>query len=517
MQFENMTLKRALLILALVISYTIAIAQDTEQWRQNGYEAKENGNYETAISCYSKILKAEPEDYDARLALARLYQQTEIYSKSEKLFMKIFINDNTDVEALIGLSYIYLMTDKLDKSIEMCQNAISFLPDDVSLYLQLAKAYSWQGKLQKAIDTYNSILKIDNTYSEAYQGIGKMYYWMEKPNSALEYYEKAIALDLAELPIRQEYDQIKKMLKYQLSAKLSLINEKEESYNIDAIIQRYGVSKRVNDYLNVSVGFLLDYSNRDVTNTNFEDTTRLYDNTFAKISYLSQHHKIDIFAGYTVADSKLSSYGVAWRSNSTIGNFDITNSLLGGYDYFYNWNQVGQTQVQDELNLKYKKIKLSLNAAYGVVDKKPILDIPNDRYEDDVNPHTGYGATLAYQILSLPKTIVGVSYSYLNYDSKSQYYYSPMGRNLYGPTISIYYPLHNFYVYANSAYNIGSEYYYESIKNKIRTNYVDVTNWSVGVEAGYNLNNWEFSVGSSKFYNPFYENFTAFLSIKYSL
>jgi len=77
--------------------------------------------------------------------------------------------------------------------------------------------------------------------------------------------------------------------------------------------------------------------------------------------------------------------------------------------------------------------------------------------------------------------------------------------------------LHNFYVYANAAYNIGSEYYYESINNEILRNYIDVTNWSVGVEAGYNLNNWEFSVGSSKFYNPFYENFTAFLSINYSL
>lgn len=517
MKFKNMMQKRVLLILTLVITYTIANAQDTEQWRQKGYEAKENGNYETAISYYSKILEAQPEDYDAGLALARLYQQTEKYKNAEKLFMKIFINDSTDVEALTGLGDVYLMTDKLDKSIAMYQKAISFLHNDVSLYLQLAKAYSWQGKLQKAIDTYNSILKIDNTYSEAYQGIGKMYYWMEKPNSALKYYEKAIALDPAELPIRKEYNQIKMGLKYQLSAKLSLINEKEESYNIDAITQHYGVSKRINDYLNVSVGFLLDYSNRDVTNTNIGDTTRLYDNTFAKISYLSQHHKIDIFTGYTVADSKLSSYGFAWRSNYTIGNFDITNTLFGGYDYFYYWNQVGQTRVQDELNLKYRKIKLSLNTAYGVVDKKPILDVPNDRYEEDVNPHTGYGATLSYKILSLPKIIVGASYSYLNYDYKSQYYYSPMGRNLYGPSLSIYYPLHNFYFYANAAYNIGSEYYYESINNEILTNYIDVTNWSIGVEAGYNLNNWKFSVGSSKFYNPFYENFTAYLSLKYSL
>jgi len=512
-----MIYKRALLILTMLITYSISNAQDTEQWRQKGYEAKENGNYETAIRFYSKILKVQPEDYDAQLALARLYFQIEDYQNAENLFLKIFNNDTTDVEALSGLGDVYLMTDKLDEAVEMYKKALEFLPENVPLYFKLAKAYSWQGKLQKAIDTYRRILKIDNTYSEAYQGIGKMYYWMEKPYSALEYYERAIALDPEELPIREEYNEIKKNLKYQLSGNFSFVNEKEESYNIDAIIQRYNVSKRINNYLNISAGFLLDYSNRDVTNTNVGDTTRFYDNTFAKISYLSEHHKVDVFTGFTVADNKFSSYGLAWRSNFSIGNFDITNTLLGGYDYFYYWNQVGQTAGQDDINIKYNKFELALSVAYGVVDKKPILDVPNDRYEEDFNPHIGYGAALSYKVLSLPKIVIGASYSYLNYDYKSRYYYSPLGRNLYGPTLSVYYALNKFYVYANAAYNIGSEYYYESFNNQLQTIYIDVTNWSAAIEAGYSIDEWEFSVGGSKFYNPFYKNFTAYFSIKYGL
>jgi hypothetical protein len=92
-----------------------------------------------------------------------------------------------------------------------------------------------------------------------------------------------------------------------------------------------------------------------------------------------------------------------------------------------------------------------------------------------------------------------------------------MGRHLYGPSLSIYYPAGNFYIYANGAYNIGSEYYYEMIDNQLETNYIDVTNWSANIEAGYQLNQWEFSIGSSKFYNPFYQNFTASISVKYKL
>ena len=508
---------RTLLIITMLIICTVAKAQDPEQWRQKGYEAKENGDYEMAIDFYGKILKAQPEDYDARLALARLYFETEKYKKAENLFLKIFDNDSTDVEALTGLGNVYLMTNKLDKSILMYQKAISFLPDDISLYFKLAKAYSWQGKLQNAIDTYNRVLKIDDTYSEAYQGIGKMYYWMEKPFSALEYYEKAIALDPAEFPIRNEYNDIKKSLKYQLTGNFFLVNEREQGYNIDAIIQRYDFSKRLNNSLNISASFLLDYSNRDIIDTDIGDTTRFYDNTTVKISYLSRHHRIDVFTGFTVADNKFSSYGLAWRSNYTVGNFDITNTLVGGYNYFYYWNQVGHTVGQDELSVKYNKIKLSLYIAYGVVDKKPVLDVPNDRYEEDINPHIGYGTAISYQILNRPKIEIGASYSYLNYTYKSLYYYSPMGRNLYGPTISVYYAWRKFYTYANAAYNFGTEYYYESINNEITTNFVDVTNWSFSVEAGYNINNWGFSAGIRKFYNPYYQNFTAFISVKYSL
>jgi len=55
------------------------------------------------------------------------------------------------------------------------------------------------------------------------------------------------------------------------------------------------------------------------------------------------------------------------------------------------------------------------------------------------------------------------------------------------------------------------------IDNQLETNYIDVTNWSANIEAGYQLKQWEFSIGSSKFYNPFYQNFTASISVKYKL
>jgi len=43
---------------------------------------------------------------------------------------------------------------------------------------------------------------------------------------------------------------------------------------------------------------------------------------------------------------------------------------------------------------------------------------------------------------------------------------------------------------------------------------LDVDNWSVNLELGYNAHPFIFSVGGSSFYNPFYSNITGVAAIK---
>ena len=508
---------KKLLIIIILGLFGNLCGQNIDQWRDMGYKAKLKGDYQTAIKYYSKILKIKPEDYDAKLALARLYFKTEQYGKTEKMFRTILNNDSTDVEALKGLGDVCLMTDRLKQSISFYKRGLHFLPNYIPIYFKLAKAYSWDGELDKAIETYKKILNLDNTYSEAWQGIGKMYYWMEKPETALSYYRKAIKLDPTNEEILNEFHDIQENLKFQLNSKFNYVNERESSYNIDAFIQKYIISKRVNNFFNFSMGFLLDHSNRDFSNTTIGDTVRWYDNIFLKFSYISQYHKLDIYSGYTSVDNKFSSYGLAWKMDFSLNNFDVKNTFNGGYDYFYYWNQVGQYILEDNANIKYGKIKFTFNVSYGLIDSMEIADVPNNRYEKDINPHFGYGLSFSYIIFNMPKIEVGVNYSYLNFKYKSHYYYSPMGRVLYGPYLMLYYHVNDFYIYGNFSYNPGSEYYYDSNNNNLQKNYVDVTNWSAEFETGYDYKNFSISLGSSRFYNPFYANFVSYFSVKYNL
>ena len=510
-----MRLKNSLLV---VFSFWVSIlfAQDLESLRQQGYEAKQKGDYATAIKYYEQILKAQPDDYDARLAVARLYYSQENYKESVKYFMMIYAADPTDVEALKGLGDNYLSMDKLDEAIGKYQKAIALLPDHIPLYLQLAKAYSWKGDLDKAIETYQKILEIDDTYSEAWQGIGKMYYWKEQPYKAMTYYQKAIALDPEENSIKKEYEDIRKETGYKASAGVKLLNETEENYQINATIQKYGFQKRIKDWLDVSVNVLLDHSNRDFTNTDVGDTIRWYDNTWLKAGWISAHHKVYVYGGYTGSDQKFSSYGINWQSNFSLGAFDFTNSLTGGYDYFYYWNKIGQNKASDNLSIRYKKFGLSLGYQYGLVDKAFVDDVPNDAYFEGTNPYSGFDVSLSYKLLSQPKINISANYSYLNYQYKSRLYYSPMGRQLYGPSVNIYYPFKSFYFYGSYAYNLGSEFYYEMLDTNLETIYLNANNWSANAEIGYDYKALSTSVSANRFFNNFYSNYVLALNLKYS-
>ena len=506
-------------ILSILWLLLVAInlqAQDIEQIRQKAYEAKEAGNITTAIQGYSKVLSLQPEDYDARLALARLYVTAEDYEQAIKLFHKILQNDPEDVEALKGLGDSYLNKGSLKKAQTYYQKAIDFLPEHIPLYFDLAKAYSWDDQLDKAIGVYRQILQKDDTYSEAWQGIGKMYYWMDKPYTALTYYEKAIKLDPDEKPIRKEYENVKNETRYNISYQPKYVNEQEENYRIDAFIQQFGVQKRLNDFLDLSVNYLLDHSDRNFSNTNVGDTVRWYQSAWVKAGYIKAHHKVYAYAGYS-SDQRFSSYGLNWKWNFDYKAFKISNNINAGYDYFYYWNNVGQHKAEENVQIKYQKISLNAGVSFGWIDKAFILDVPNDRYEEDNNTYNGYDASLGYEILSKPKINISANYSYLNYTFKSNKYYSPQGRNLFGGSLSAYYDFNHFYVYGNFAYNTGDEYYYENINENIETNYLNADNWSANGEIGYNYKKFSVSVNAGKFFNDYYQNLIAGLKLNYRL
>jgi hypothetical protein len=301
---------------------------------------------------------------------------------------------------------------------------------------------------------------------------------------------------------------------FQTFGKFNLVNEEEQYYGINAITQKYGVSKIINDKLKISAHFLLDHSNKTLTDSVSSKTKKVYNNISMIMNYALGNSNFKLYSGYTLSDKKLSSYGLNWKYIYRYHSLEMTFALLGGYDYYYYWNEVGEHSIRSEFAIKYNKLKLALNLKRGVVDSLSIFDIQNNELRVDLNYNKGYSGSLSYEILSKPKIKVSANYSFLDYKYKSRLYYAPSGRSLYGLSTSIYYPINHFYFYGSFGYNIGSEYYYNTSGDDFEQVYIDVDNWSAAVELGYELNRISFSLGASRFYNPYYANINALLTTR---
>lgn len=481
---------------------------EMETWRSLGYQAKNDKDYDSAIGYYQKILTVDSTDYDAKLALARLYTITKDYHIAISLFSEIYTNDSTDVEAMNGMGECYGLLGQDKKSIIYYEKALSFLPEDIQQYFYLAKAYGNGGKLEQAIEVYRKIIRIDDTYSEAWAGIGRMYFWMGKPKSAFVFYERALELDPYDEEIKKEFQAVQSELDYALSINFGPVNEKEENYEITAMISKVGFEKRINDNFHIQASFLLDYSNRDYSD-NVGDTTRWYNSSWVKGSWISEHHTISAYGGYTNTDNKFSTYGLSWKLNYQAGKVSFKNSINAGYEYFYYWNKVGGKAITDEALVSYGILGFNARYTYGMIDPVSVY-ISDDSSGIRQNPYQAYGLSLICKVVKRPDIRIGLNYSYLNYEYKSPLYYSPFSRTLTGASTSIYYDFFRFYIYGSFSYNLGTEYN-SDIEKDVKIN---VDNWSSNIELGYNHYPLSFSIGGSNFYNPYYQNITGFIAVK---
>jgi tetratricopeptide (TPR) repeat protein len=504
-----------IIICFLMVFSAIGQIEEIENWRYLGYQAKTDNDFVTAIDYYQQILDADPGDYDARLALAKLHILAGEYHPAITLFNEIYESDSTDVEALNGLGQGYGLLGSNRKSIYYYEKALFFLPDDVWQLFYLAKAYGNGGDLDQAIEIYRDVIRIDDTYSEAWAGIGKMYYWMGKPKSAVVFYEQALELDPDNEEIQKEFLAVQNELNFALSIKFGPVNEKEENYEINAMISKVGIEKRINDHFDVEANFLLDYSNRNYSD-NIGDTTRWYNNSWVKGSWISEHHTISAFGGYSNTDDKFSTYGLNWKLNYNAGQVAIRNTINAAYDYFYYWNKVGGKSMADELQLTFRILGFNAGYAYGIVDPVLTYDYRSgDSSAIRQNPYQAYNLSLTCKILKHPDIKIGLNYSFLDYQYKSPLYYSPYGRNLTGASITVYYDFSKFFVYGNFAYNIGTENNYEEpVPGEFEKVKMNVNNWSSNVELGYDFYPFSFSIGGSNFYNPYYQNITGFIAVK---
>lgn len=477
-----------------------------EYWRQKGYEAKLTGDVELSLQSYLKVLAIAPADWDAHLAVARVFFAKGTYEDARHHYLGVVAADSTNTEALWGIGRCSYRTGKFPEAAEWYRKTLHYLPGHYPLLEDLSYALINSGKTDEALEIFLKMTKAEPGEALAWAGAGKILMASGKPAGALPYLKKAVALDPGNEEIKAQLKSARGAMAFTVSYQLMYINEREPidigndtaAYNIGATVQVLGITKRVSDRLILRFGHLLDHSNREYYQQ--ETEKRWYDHTYLKGQYMFNSHQFGLHLGGSVIEDRMTTYGLAWDYGKRINKVKVSNTFSAGYDYYYYWNQVGHDYVSDILRFTWGN--LLLEGSYRYVNVRT-LQIISETDTIGRNPGVQYSLSGKYTFFKNPKITVGIYHQYRDYKYRSKKYWAPQERDLNGATLTVYWDSgKRLYGYVSG--NIGRDSY-------------DIEHWEASGELGYNHPWLSISVGASRFYNPWYENFIGYLSLSKKL
>lgn len=458
-----------------------------EAWRLLGFSYKMLGEMDAAISSYQKVLDLNEADYDAHLALGRLYLQTQQYEDSKREFSYIHKNDETDVEALWGLARIAKAQEDYNNSISFYNQALQYLPDDIPTLLELATIYSYADELDEAISIYHTIIALDKSWAEAWIGLGRMQWWSGQSYAASENCKIALKLDATNLEYANLLDKIESENAWYPSFRFTKLQEREDDYTIDSWIQHYKLTKKLSDRLDFSLNSFWQYNQKERKRGD-NTIEKWFDNSYLKFNYQAfKILSINSTFGASIHDSTATVIDGGIRLNYVWKKFKLSNSTNVGKEYFSHWEGLNRVYLNNSFSLAWKRIIFISSYKTGKVEEAPI-------WEGTLlseNPFVDYSLGLNYLLFKPINLKLGVGTRFMDYQNQSNLYYTPIDRRLVSLNASMYYPYKHIYLYASSLV--------EQDKDEKR-------GYSNDLELGYTISGWSLSVGFGNFKNPWYES-----------
>lgn len=458
-----------------------------EAWRLLGYSYKMLGNQGAAIDSYQKILELDEQDYDAHLALGRLYLQSQQYDNSKREFSNINMSDETDVEALWGLARVAKAQEDYKNSNNYYNQALKYLPDHIPTMFELATVHSYADKLDEAIKIYQAIISLDNSWAEAWIGLGRMQWWSGQPYAALGNCKKALALDENNLEYLKLIDKIESEIVWYPSIRFTKLQEREDDYTIDSWNQHYKLTKKLNDRLDFSLNSFWQYNQKE-RKIGGEIVEKWFDNSYLKFNFkISEWLSTNATAGVSIQDTTATVIDGGIRLNYAWQQFKLSNSTNIGKEYFSHWEGLSRVYLNNSFSLAWKRINFISSYKTGKVEEAPIWDgaLLSE------NPFLDYSLGINYLLFKPVNLKLGAGTRFMDYKYQSNLYYTPIERQLISLNASMYYTYREIYLYASSLVEQDKD---------------EKKGYSNEVELGYIKSGWSLSLGYGNFKNPWYES-----------
>jgi tetratricopeptide (TPR) repeat protein len=154
----------------------------------------ENGDYSKAIQYAEPVLKARPDDPATLFLLGIVYSetgQTEIAVASLERLVEIRQEspmaqvDRVLEASLYYLGANYLKLNQVDEAIKVLEGALDIDGTDADAFYQLGVAYHQKGENERSVEAYKNAVRFVPDFSEAYVGMATAYDALGMPSNAL--------------------------------------------------------------------------------------------------------------------------------------------------------------------------------------------------------------------------------------------------------------------------------------------------------------------------------------------
>ncbi|MBA7511047.1 hypothetical protein ES705_03037 [subsurface metagenome] len=187
----------SILLLATILSITIARPFIAQTYWYRGFREIERENWNTAIKIYEEALRWDPYFGPIYYDIGKILQNKELYGVARKYLEKAekYI-DHPDLP--LDLAIIYLKSGMLDEAVIKLKQAISYQPHEglmLPLYAELGNTYLQLERYKPAEIAFKNALKIDPNFINAHYGLAGAYLNQNKIDEGLGELKKVIELD----------------------------------------------------------------------------------------------------------------------------------------------------------------------------------------------------------------------------------------------------------------------------------------------------------------------------------
>jgi hypothetical protein len=114
-------------------------------------ELETSGRYDEALAAFQRLVAGNPNDHQARLAIARLQMRMGHPDRAESVYQGVRLEDATNLEAVLGVADARIAQWRSEDALEALENAERLAPENPQVLAALGRTHQSAGRSTLAV------------------------------------------------------------------------------------------------------------------------------------------------------------------------------------------------------------------------------------------------------------------------------------------------------------------------------------------------------------------------------